>query len=84
MSRDWKTHLARPELFVTALTENLMTFALGRGVEHTMPAVRKVSEDVYKWISFLVADSRHREERPFQMRHATKEDPAPGTIASSN
>src|SRR5262249_55634654 len=34
--------LARPQLFVTALTENLITFALGRGVEYyDAPAVRK-------------------------------------------
>ncbi len=35
--------LARPELFVTALTEKLLTYALGRGVEpHDAPAVRKI------------------------------------------
>ncbi|MDG2124362.1 MAG: DUF1592 domain-containing protein, partial [Verrucomicrobiales bacterium] len=35
--------LARPELFATALTEKLLTFALGRGVEYTdAPAIRKI------------------------------------------
>jgi hypothetical protein len=35
--------LRRPELFVTALTEKLMTYALGRGLESSdAPAVRKV------------------------------------------
>lgn len=35
--------LRRPELFVTALTEKLMTYALGRGLEaEDMPAVRKI------------------------------------------
>jgi len=35
--------LKRPELFVTALTEKLMTYALGRGLEaNDMPAVRKI------------------------------------------
>ncbi|MEI2677160.1 MAG: DUF1585 domain-containing protein [Burkholderiaceae bacterium] len=35
--------LKRPELFVTALTEKLMTYALGRGLETSdAPAVRKV------------------------------------------
>lgn len=35
--------LRRPELFVTALTEKLMTYALGRGLEAgDMPEVRKI------------------------------------------
>jgi hypothetical protein len=35
--------LKRPELFVTALTEKLMTYALGRGLESgDAPAVRKI------------------------------------------
>jgi hypothetical protein len=37
------TLLKRPELFVTALTEKLMTYALGRGLEaNDMPSVRKI------------------------------------------
>ena len=36
----------RPERFVTTLTEKLMTYALGRGVEHyDMPAVRRILRD---------------------------------------
>jgi hypothetical protein len=35
--------VARPERFVEALTENLLTYALGRGIEYRdMPAVRKI------------------------------------------
>lgn len=35
--------LKRPELFVTALTEKLLTYALGRGLEpHDAPAVRTI------------------------------------------
>jgi hypothetical protein len=35
--------LKRPELFVTALTEKLLTYALGRGlVAADAPAVRKI------------------------------------------
>src|SRR5258708_33118285 len=35
--------LSRPETFATTLTEKLMTYALGRGVEYyDMPAVRAV------------------------------------------
>lgn len=37
------TLLKRPELFVTALTEKLLTYALGRGLEaNDAPAVRKI------------------------------------------
>jgi hypothetical protein len=35
--------LKRPEVFVTAMAEKLLTFALGRGVEPSdAPAVRKI------------------------------------------
>src|SRR4030095_10063145 len=38
--------LSRPELFAGTLTENLLTFALGRGVEYyDAPAVRKIVGD---------------------------------------
>jgi hypothetical protein len=38
--------LARSELFVTTLTEKLMTYALGRGVEYyDMPTVRAIVRD---------------------------------------
>jgi hypothetical protein len=54
-----KALLQRPELFVTTLTEKLMTFALGRGIEpHDAPAIRKIvanaaGED-YKVSSILI------------------------------
>ena len=77
--------LARPELFVTALTENMMTFALGRGVEYyDAPAVRKIVKDAekdgYRFSSLILGIVK---SAPFQMRRAElKEDPAPGKIAS--
>jgi hypothetical protein len=38
--------LKRPDIFVSTLTEKLMTFALGRGVEsYDAPAVRKIVHD---------------------------------------
>jgi uncharacterized protein DUF1592/uncharacterized protein DUF1588/uncharacterized protein DUF1587/uncharacterized protein DUF1585/uncharacterized protein DUF1595 len=38
--------LNRPELFVSTLTEKLLTYALGRGVDHyDAPAVRKIVRD---------------------------------------
>ena len=37
---------ARPERFVHTVTEKLLTYALGRGLEHyDMPAVRKILTD---------------------------------------
>ena len=54
-----KSLLARPELFVTAFTEKLMTFALGRGIEPTDgPAIRKIvkqaSQDDYRVSSVIL------------------------------
>jgi hypothetical protein len=64
--------LAHPELFVTALTENLMTFALGRGVEYyDAPAVRKIVKDAekndYRFSSLILGIVK---SVPFQMRRA--------------
>ena len=64
--------LARPELFVTTLTENLLTFALGRGVEYyDGPAVRKIVRDAgkeeYRFSSLLLGIVK---SAPFQMRRA--------------
>ncbi|QDU89815.1 hypothetical protein Pla175_32110 [Pirellulimonas nuda] len=64
--------LERPEMFVGALTEKLLTFALGRGVEtYDGPAVRKVvrqaeAED-YRFSSLITAVVS---SVPFQMRMA--------------
>jgi hypothetical protein len=62
--------LSSPELFVGALTENLMTFALGRGVEYfDAPAVRKIvrnsKRDEYRFSSLILGIV---ESAPFQMR----------------
>ena len=64
--------LARPELFVTTLTENLLTFALGRGVEYyDAPAIRKIvrdaGKDEYRFSSLILGIVR---SVPFQMRRA--------------
>jgi len=72
--------LARPELFVGTLTENLMTFALGRGVEYyDAPAVRKIvrnaEKDGYRFSSLILGIVR---SAPFQMRRA-ETSPAPAT-----
>ncbi len=62
--------LDRPELFVRTLTEKLMTFALGRGVEYSdAPAVRKIvadaREDNYRFSRLIVGIVN---STPFQMR----------------
>jgi hypothetical protein len=64
--------LARPEMFVTTLTENLMTFALGRGVEYyDAPTVRKIvkdsEKDDYRFSSLILGIVK---SVPFQMRRA--------------
>jgi len=62
--------LAHREQFVATLTEKLMTYALGRGVEYfDMPALRKVLREAaphdYRWSSLILGVVR---SQPFQMR----------------
>jgi hypothetical protein len=62
--------LKRPELFVGTLTEKLMTFALGRGVESfDAPAIRKIVKSArahdYRVSSLIVGIVA---STPFQMR----------------
>jgi hypothetical protein len=67
------------------VTENLLTFALGRGVEYyDAPAVRKIvrdaAKDGYRFSSLILGIVK---SAPFQMRRAElKEDSAPSKIAS--
>jgi len=63
---------ADPTLFVRALTEKLMTFALGRGLEYyDMPVVRAIVADAerdgYSFESFVLGVA---ESVPFRMRGA--------------
>lgn len=62
--------LHRPELFVSTMTEKLLTFALGRGVEnHDAPAVRKIVRDAggnnFRFSSLIAGIVN---STPFQMR----------------
>jgi hypothetical protein len=62
--------LDRPELFVRTLTEKLMTFALGRGVEYyDAPAVRKIvlaaRDDDYRFSRLVLGIVQ---STPFRMR----------------
>ena len=64
--------LDRPELFASALTEKLLTFALGRGVErHDAPAIRQVifdaREDNFRFSSLILGIAS---STPFQMRRS--------------
>lgn len=64
--------LARPELFVTTVTEKLLTYALGRGLEsYDAPAVRAITResraDAYRFASLIVGIV---ESTPFQMRRS--------------
>jgi hypothetical protein len=76
--------LARPDQFVGALTENLMTFALGRGVEYyDAPAIRKIVRDSekngYRFSSLLLGIVR---SAPFQMRRVETNAEPTAKIAS--
>ena len=66
--------LARPELFVRTLTEKLLTYALGRGIEpHDAPAVRKIVADAklanYKLSSILLGVTK---SVPFLMQERSE------------
>jgi len=65
-----KAILARPEMFVSTLTEKLLIYALGRGVDtHDMPVVRRIvseaRQDNYQFSSIVRGIIR---STPFQMR----------------
>jgi hypothetical protein len=77
--------LARPEVFAGAVTERLLIYALGRGLEPAdMPVVRAIlrntAEEEYPLMSIIlgVVDSL-----PFQMRAKLVEPDAVQTTAQS-
>ena len=60
------------DLFIETLTERLLTYALGRGVEYyDMPAVRRVVREAarneYRWSSIIVEITK---SLPFQMKES--------------
>jgi hypothetical protein len=64
--------LSRPELFVTTLTEKLLTYGLGRGLEsYDAAAVRKIVRDAqsndYRFSSLVLGIVN---STPFQMRRS--------------
>jgi mono/diheme cytochrome c family protein len=65
-----QTLTSRPEVFVGVMTEKLLTYALGRGVEYyDMPAVRKIVHDAgtrdFKFSSLIAGVVK---STPFQMK----------------
>ena len=67
-----KALLARPQIFTGALTEKLLTYALGRGVEHyDAPAVRGIIREAeandFRFSSLVTGIAM---SAPFQMRTA--------------
>jgi hypothetical protein len=67
--------LSRPNVFVGTMTEKLMTYALGRGVEYyDMPAIRAIVHDAarndYRFSSLIMGVVK---STPFQMRRAQEE-----------
>ena len=65
-----KILLSHPEQFVTVVTEKMLTYALGRGIEYyDEPAVRKIlREDAasgYRWSTLILGIVK---SEPFQMR----------------
>jgi hypothetical protein len=75
--------LSRPEAFVTTLTDRVLTYALGRGLEPAdMPVVRRIvkkaAQNDYRFSSIIQGIV---ESAPFQMR--TKLEPAETVNAKS-
>jgi mono/diheme cytochrome c family protein len=73
----------RRDDFVANLTEKLMTYALGRGVEYfDMPVVRQIVNEAetkdYKWSSLILGVVN---SKPFQMRMSAQ--PAAGQSAAN-
>ena len=62
--------VAQPEIFVGVMTEKLLTYALGRGLEYyDMPAVRRIVRDAksrdFRFSSIVLGIAR---STPFQMK----------------
>jgi hypothetical protein len=65
--------LRRPEAFVTTVTEKLLSYAIGRGLEprHDMPVLRKILRETrasdYRWSAVILSIV---ESAPFQQRRS--------------
>jgi mono/diheme cytochrome c family protein len=75
--------MAQKSQFVGAVTEKLLTYALGRGLQYyDAPTVRAIDRsaaaDGYRWSSLILGIVK---SAPFQMRTAGEATPAPVTTA---
>ena len=64
--------MTHQDAFLDTMTENLVTYALGRGVEtYDMPAVRRIIREAapaeYRWSALITGIVK---STPFQMRRA--------------
>ena len=71
--------LTRGEDFAATVTEKLLAYALGRGLEYTdRPTVRRIVRDAaaddYRWSSIVLGIVK---STPFQWRRARADEPAP-------
>jgi len=75
--------VSRHEQFAAALTEKLLSYAIGRGLEYyDLPAVRRIvreaAPDDYRWSSLVLGVVR---SVPFQMRRSRAQEAGPPAIA---
>lgn len=73
-----KVLLSHPEQFANTVTDRLLTYALGRGVEYyDQPAIRKIAREAasnnYRWSSLILGIVS---STPFQMRMSKSQGPA--------
>jgi Protein of unknown function (DUF1592)/Protein of unknown function (DUF1588)/Protein of unknown function (DUF1587)/Protein of unknown function (DUF1585)/Protein of unknown function (DUF1595) len=76
--------LKNPELFAGTMTDKLLTYALGRGVDYRdMPVVRKIvrdsARDGYRFSSIVMGIVR---SAPFQMRQAPSKEEKEGEVVA--
>jgi hypothetical protein len=67
-----KALMARPDMFATTVTEKLLTYGLGRGIEfYDAPAVRRITQEArnrdYRFSSLILGVIK---STPFQMRRS--------------
>jgi cytochrome c5 len=76
---------SRPEQFARTITEMLLTYGLGRGIEHyDMPVVRSVLKDAardnYRFSSLVLGIVK---SQPFQMKVKSLEESETSTVADN-
>ena len=77
--------LSRPNVFVGTMTEKLLTYALGRGLEYyDMPTVRAITRQAarndYRFSSLILGIV---ESTPFEMRRSQDPETTPATSVAS-